>query len=101
CAGGVNVERTIVDGRGPALALVQRVAAISFDGVVDAWKPIVASVHPDVRRTREVLAHSGQSVDELRGHNQMPGCRRVDAMRERRAGEVRVEQRDDAADAGD
>ena len=70
--------------------------------VVDARKLVVTgAVNPDRRRAGEVRPHGGQPIDELRGHDQMSGRGDVDAMRERRPGEIRVEQRDDAADAGD
>ncbi len=53
CAGGVDVERAIVDGHRPALGVVQRVAGVSFDVVVDARKLVVTgAVNPDLRRDR-------------------------------------------------
>src|SRR5260370_104207 len=91
-AGGVDAERTIVDGHGPALAVVQRDAGVSFDVVVDTRKLVVTgAVNPYLRRADEVLPHCNQPIDQLHGHDQMSGRRDIDAVCKRGPGELRVE----------
>src|SRR5439155_4156327 len=47
------------------------------------------------------LTYRGHAIEELCGHDEMPGRGDVDAVRERWSGKVRVEQRNDAAGPGD
>ena len=99
----VDIERPVLDGRRPALGRAQRLARAAADVAVEAREVVAAggAVSPDRGRPRQVPPRGGEGTDELGGHDDMPGRDQVDAMREGAAGQLRVEQRHDAADPGD
>ena len=98
----VDVERPILDGRRPALAPGQRLARVTFDVKIDAREIAVArAVEPDRGRAGQVRQRGQEGLDELGGHDDVAGRDHIDAMRERAAGEVGVEERHHTPDAGD
>ena len=59
-------------------------------------------MNPDSRRrAKAAAAPSVNWLGKLSGHDEMLGRDDIDAMGERGAGQIGVEQRDDTADAGD
>src|SRR3989441_1074744 len=59
------------------------------------------AVRPDSRRAGEVRQREGEPFEELRGHDDVSGRDEIDGVRERGPRQIGVEQRNDAADAGD
>ena len=102
CAGGINVERPIFDSRRPALGIAHLFVPPALDVAIDAREFAAGgAVGPDRCRARKVLQRGGQRINELRGHDDVRGRDNIDAMRERGAGQIGIEQRNDTADAGD
>ena len=101
-ARGVDIQRPILDGRRPPLGQTQRFARASLDVAINAQHSVVvAAVRPDRGRARKVRQRGEQQIDELRGHDDVLRRDDIDAMGERGAGQIGIEQRDDPADAGD
>src|SRR5207247_3132470 len=94
--------RPILDGRRPRLGRAERVAREPLDVAVDPREVAVAvAVRPDPWRAGEVRQRAGERLEELRGHDDVPGRDEIDGVRERGPRQIGVEQRNDTADAGD
>ena len=83
CAGGVDIERAILDRRRAALTIAQRFARVSLDLAIDSRELVGArAVGPDSCRAREVGQRRSQPIDELSGHDDVLRRDDIDAMRE-------------------
>jgi hypothetical protein len=100
-AGGVDVERPILDGEGGALGTRKLLRRAIRDGVVDAGKLAVGPVRPDFGVGRQLGARRQKRRQELGGDDDVLGLDDVDAMRERGSGKIGVDERHHAAGAGD
>ncbi len=103
-ARGVDQQRAVGDGRAAALGSRQRLGRMSLDLAIDAGKFAV-------RRRRRATRSSAAwircaAAERNRPHSSAAtmrclGADDVDAMGERRAAQIGVDERDDAADGGD
>ena len=59
------------------------------------------AVHPEPRGSREERPRAVEGLEQLRRDKHHPGRNRIDAMRERGADQVGVEERDRRADLGE
>ena len=97
----VQVERPVRDGQWRALGRAQRLARVQLDRAIDARKFIGArAVGPDLHRPRQVRPRAAQQLDQLCGHDHVPGRDQIDALRERGTGQLGVEQGHDPPNAG-
>ena len=99
-AGGIDQQRAIGDRGRAALGRRERLPREPFDRAIDALVLIaVVAMHPDLRR----VFHARRCVAKLRGmfgcDNRMLRHRDIDAVRERMAAKLCVDQRDGDADA--
>ena len=95
--GRVNRQRAVGDAHAAALRSAQRRAGEFFDLLIDALEA-AAAMRPDLRcacdRRRAV------SFGQFAGDDHVPRCDDIDAMRQRRTAQLRVEEGDHAADSG-
>ena len=99
-AGGVDVQRAVGDGHAAALRFGQASARQLFDGAVDADK-IVAAVRPDLWPARHERKRAADFAAHLGGDDDMLGLNDIEAMGERCAAKIGVDQRNDGARFGD
>ena len=97
-AGGEDQQRAVGEGRPAPFALVKRRAAECREREIDAARVVGAAVGPEVER--QAGESVGASFGERRFDDRRPRAGDPDAMGERGAGEVDVQQRDDDADLG-
>ena len=99
-AGGIDQERAIRDRHRAAFGRAQPLARELFDRVIDALK-LVAAVRPNLRVAHELRRCAPELLAQFGGDDDV--CRRddVDAMGERDAAQLGVDQRNDDADAGE
>ena len=101
-AGGVDVERVILDGQRRALGGLEAVAGQGVDHAVDLGsEPAAFAMRPDLRLGLQQRPRGGEAFGELGCDHDVLGLDDVDAMGERGADQVGVDQRGDAARAGD
>ncbi len=102
-ARGVDVERAILDGQRAPLRGRELVAGQAFDRRVDARQVgrRCIPVQPDLGAAAQMRACTGERPQQVRGDDDVGRGHHVDAVRQRGAGEVGVEEGDHAADAGD
>ena len=98
----IDEESAILDGERPPFRGVEPRARQGLDVAVDAREigPGVA-VRPCLGIDGKMHAGGGEACGELGAHDDVLGGNDVDAMSERGAAEIGVEQRHGAADAGD
>jgi hypothetical protein len=98
--GGVDIERAVLDAERPSLARRQRVARQGTDRAVDAREIAGArTMQPDAGVGGEVRLRARERRPQLDSHDDVPGLDDVDAVGERVAGEVGVEQRHYSSDS--
>ena len=98
----VDVERAILDGERGKLSSGEVVAADVVERAVDTRQIGVGlAVNPDFTLARDMRPRAFQRVEQFGRDDDVLWAHHVDAIGERRPGEVRVDERDHAADARD
>src|ERR1700722_8978694 len=101
-AGGIDVECAIFDGGRTPFVLAERFAGILLNLEIDtAVGSVLAAMKPNHRRVRKMRQGRSQLAGELRSDDEMFRRRDADAVGERWAWQIGIEQGNDATDAGD
>ena len=101
-ARSVYVKGAILDGHGAAFGVAQLFARVSFDVAINSREFVAAgAVDPDLCGAFKVWHRGGKPIHELHSYDEVLGRGDIHAMRERGAGEVGIEQRNNTADPGD
>ncbi len=92
----------VVDRHRPAFGAVKLCGRMAFEIEVEPREVRAGlAVRPKGGTKRQMRQRAGESAGQLRRDDHLPGRRDLDAMRERAAGQIGVEQRHDAPDARD
>jgi len=98
----IDVERPIVERRRPAPRPLERLAAVPLDVAIDAREVVVpGAVNPDRGSRAESAQRRREAVDQHARDDDMARRDELEAVGEGGADQMRVQQRDHAADARD
>ena len=101
CPGCVDKKREVFDGHGAAFAGPERLTGVAFNSEIDARKRrVCVPVRPDRRRHPQLWENLRHRIAEFSSRNYVLREYDANAMRERGAHQVRVEQGNNHAHAG-
>src|ERR1700733_1544697 len=105
-AGGINVKGMVFNIRRPAFISAQRFARFLLDIYINAATQLVSvawffTMNPNSWLCGDVRSCQREPLSEFRSHDEMFRRNGIDAMGERWANQIRVEQRNHTANAGD